>query len=456
MNLKDSKKIYFIGIGGISMSSLAEILSANGKEVLGSNNIENQMTSYLTDKGIKVNIGHKGENITNDIDLVVYTAAISEDNVEILKAKELGIELIRREILLGEILKLYENPIAISGTHGKTTTSSMISEIFLEAKKNPTISVGGIIKNINSNTHVGENEFFIAEACEYKDSFLALTPKVGIILNIDADHLDYFKDLDAIRNSFKKFASSIPEDGTLIINNCIIGINEFIKDLKCNVITYGNDFADVMSKNITFISEAETKFDVLYKDKTISDVIINVPGYHNVSNALAAIAASLVYNIDEESIKAGLNNFRGAERRMELRGEFDGIKVFDDYAHHPTEIKASISAFKTMKQNKLITVFQSHTYTRTKALLSEFATSLADSDEVIITDIYAARETNDVNVYPEDLVNEIKPINDNVSYISKFEDIKDYLIKDAKSGDIIVIMGAGDVNKICDMLPIKK
>lgn len=456
MDLNKSKKIFFIGIGGISMSSLAEILQANGKEVSGSNNIDNQMTDYLKNKGITVHIGHNKDNITNDLDLVVYTAAISEDNEEIQKAKELGIELIRREILLGEILKLYESPIAISGTHGKTTTSSMISEIFLEAKKNPTISVGGIIKNINSNTHVGGNEYFIAEACEYKDSFLALTPKVGIILNIDADHLDYFKDIDAIRASFKKFASAIPEDGTLIINNCIIGINEFIKDLKCNVITYGNDLADVKSKDITFINENETKFDVIIKDKTINNVVINVPGYHNVSNALAAIACSYIFDIDEESILKGLNKFCGAERRMELRGEFDGIKVYDDYAHHPTEIKASISAFKTMQKGKLITVFQSHTYTRTKALLSEFATSLADSDEVIITDIYAARETNDVNVYPEDLVNEIKPINSNVSYISKFEDIKNYLIKDAKSGDIIVIMGAGDVNIICDMLPIKK
>ncbi len=438
------------------MSSLAEILAANGKEVSGSNNVENQMAEYLKEKGINVAIGHNENNITNDINLVVYTAAISDDNVEILKAKELGIELIRREILLGEILKLYKNPIAISGTHGKTTTSSMISEIFLEAKVNPTISVGGIIKNINSNTHVGENEYFIAEACEYKDSFLALTPKVGIILNIDADHLDYFKDLDAIRASFKKFASSIPEDGTLIINNCILGINEFIKDLKCNVITYGNDFADVKSQDVTFINETTTKFDVVFKDRTIKDVIINVPGYHNVSNALAAIATSLVFDISEDAIIKGLDSFRGAERRMELRGEFNGIKVFDDYAHHPTEIKASISAFKTMKHNKLITVFQSHTYTRTKALLNEFATALADSDEVIITDIYAARETNDVNVYPEDLVNGIKPINENVSYISKFEDIKDYLIKNAKSGDTIIIMGAGDVNKICDILPIKK
>lgn len=449
--LSEHKNIYFIGIGGISMSSLAEILISKNYNVEGSNNVENDMTKYLTSKGIKINIGHNKENITNDIDLVVYTAAISSDNEELVKAQELGIEIIRREILLSLIMNEHKNKIAISGTHGKTTTSSMISEIFIEAKKDPTVSVGGIIKTINSNTLAGGDEYFIAEACEYKDSFLALNPSVGIILNIDADHLDYFKDLNAIRKSFKTFASHI-NDGTLIINNNIPDLKEFTDGLNCKVITYGNQNANIKADNITTTIDGLPSFDIICDGQKIIDVTLKVPGYHNVSNALAAFGAAYSLGVEANMIKQGLENYIGAERRMELKGEMNGIKIYDDYAHHPTEIKASISSFKAMPKNKLYTVFQSHTYTRTKALLNEFATSLSDSDYVIITDIYAARETNDVNVHPEDLVELIKEINPNVCYISKYEDIVKHLKKECQKGDIIVAMGAGDANKICDML----
>lgn len=452
IDLNSHKNIYFIGIGGISMSSLAEILVSKGFNVFGSNNVENDMTSYLTDKGIKVFIGHNKENITSDIDLIVYTAAIKDDNEELVKARELNIEIIRREILLSCIMDMHENKIAISGTHGKTTTSSMISEIFLEAKKDPTISVGGIIKSINSNTYSGGNEFFIAEACEYKDSFLSLNPTIGIILNIDADHLDYFKDLDAITASFNKFANNISEDGYLIINNNIQGLNDFKKNIKCKIITYGNSTSDVRAENITYSPQGLPSFDIVYNNETICRANLSVPGYHNVSNALAAFTASYILGIDKENIIKGLESYIGTKRRMEYRGDYKGAKIFDDYAHHPTEIKASISAFKTIPHNKLHVVFQSHTYTRTMALLNDFATSLADADNIIICDIYAARENNDVNVYPEDIVNLIKEINPNVCHISKYEDIAKHMKDIIMPNDFVVVMGAGDANKICDML----
>ncbi|MCQ2978364.1 MAG: UDP-N-acetylmuramate--L-alanine ligase [Clostridia bacterium] len=451
MDITNHKNIFFIGIGGISMSSLAEILVSKGYNVSGSNNVDNEMTDKLKEKNIKVFIGHNKDNITSDIDLVVYTAAISKDNEELLKANELGIETIRREILLSCIMDLHKNKIAISGTHGKTTTSSMISEVFMKANTNPTISIGGVLKSLDSNTFAGGDEYFIAEACEYKDSFLALNPSCGVILNIDADHLDYFKDLNDIRKSFKQFIKNL-NDGLLVINNNVTAIDELTNEFNGKVVTYGNQSANCKADNITYQTNGLPSFDIVYNGEKIINVSLKVPGYHNVSNALAAFSVCYEYGIDTKFIKEGLENFIGTERRMELKGEYDGIKVFDDYAHHPTEIKASISAFKSMPKNNLYTVFQSHTYTRTKALLNEFATSLSDSDYVIITDIYAARETNDVNVYPEDLVELIKEINPNVCYISKYEDIVKHLKKECQKGDIIVAMGAGDANKICDML----
>jgi len=455
LDLKDNnKKVFFCGIGGISMSGFAEMLKDKGFEVLGSDRSQSSITKHLESIGIKVLIGQKAENVTNDIDLFVNTAAVKSDNPEMIKAHELGIKVIERSELLGDIMKNFKYSIGIAGTHGKTTTTSMLSHIFIAAQKDPTISLGGMLDLIGGNMRCGNGEYFIAEACEYCDSFLQFYPTTAVILNIEADHLDYFKDINAIRKSFIKYAKHVPKEGNLIINADIDNLEEITSQMECKVITYSvdNKKADWTADNISYDENGKGRFDIIHSGEKLGRICLNVGGVHNISNSLAAVAAAYSNGLNMEIIIKGLESFGGTHRRFEYKGKLNGVCIVDDYAHHPTEIKATLNLAKANKHNKLWCIFQPHTYTRTKELLQEFSECFDEADNIIIADIYAAREKNTVGIYPQDLVEKIKKRGKNAMYLGGFEQIEKYIIENAVDGDLLITMGAGDVYLIGEAL----
>lgn len=449
--MKDrDKKIHFIGIGGISMSGIVEILLQRGFKISGSDMNSSPITNRLKTKGAKIYIGHTSDNI-RDVDLIVYTAAISNDNPELVFATSNNIETMDRAEFLGEIMKAYKYNVAIAGTHGKTTTTSMVSHIVLKANLDPTILVGGQLDLIAGNVKTGESDYFITEACEYKASFLKFSPYIGTILNIDADHLDYYKDIDEITEAFIKFAKLIPKNGYLVAYGEDLRINQVIKNCNCTVITYGLNSGDLIGKNIIFDKEGCASFDVYKKDSCIMKVRLNVPGNHNILNSLAAVATGIALNIDLDTISQGLESFLGTHRRFELKGVKNQVTVIDDYAHHPTEIKATLSATKNYPHNKLYAIFQPHTYTRTSTLFSDFVQAFDDCYEVILADIYAAREKDTGIVSSLMLGDKIREKGQKCVNFHSFEDIVKYLNHNAKAGDLIMTIGAGDVFKIGEM-----
>ena len=453
LNFNNPIHVHFIGIGGISMSGLAEILLDEGFTISGSDSKESDLTKHLEAKGISVFYGQKASNIIPGIDLIVYTAAIHEDNPEFAQAKAQGLPMLSRAELLGQIMDNYEQSIAVAGTHGKTTTTSMISQILLEAKTDPTITVGGILEAINGNLRVGESEVFISEACEYTNSFLNFRPKYSIILNVEAEHLDFFKDLDDIRKSFHKFAANTLADGATIINGEIDNYTEIVEGLPQRIITYGlNSSYDYYAENITYDEKACAIFSVMHDGQKIMDVHLNVPGKHNVSNSLAAIALCDIMDIPNEAVISGLLKFGGANRRFQYKGKIDGITIIDDYAHHPTEIKATLTAAANYPHERLVLVFQPHTYSRTKAFLDDFAEVLSMADVVVLADIYAAREQNTYGVSSKDILHLLKKKGTEAYYLPSFEEIEKFLLKNCINGDLLITMGAGNVVEIGEAL----
>ena len=450
INFKKPIHIHFIGIGGISMSGLAEILLEEDFKVSGSDAKESPLTEQLSSRGAMIQYGQKAENITDDIDVVVYTAAINRENPELIEAVAKKIPMLTRAELLGQLMKNYKTPIAVSGTHGKTTTTSMISHILLEGDMDPTISVGGILQAIGGNIRVGGSETFITEACEYTNSFLSFFPKIGVILNIEEDHLDFFKDIEDIRHSFHQFAALLPPDGTLVINGDIDNYAEIFEGLDCNIITCGTSSSglDYCARDIIYDSKGNVAFDLLKNGKKTDHIVLYVTGDHNVSNALSAIAVADLLNIPMETTKTGLLSFCGTDRRFEYKGQLDGVIIVDDYAHHPTEIKATLKAAKHYPHKKLWCVFQPHTYTRTKAFFNEFAEALSHADHVILADIYAARETDTLGISSGDLAVRIQELGADATYFPNFAEIEDYLRVNCVSGDLLITMGAGDVVNI--------
>ncbi len=446
-------RIYFIGIGGISMSGLAEILLSEGFTVSGSDRAPSDLTCMLEDRGVNVFYGQKKENLTKDIDLVVYTAAIKSDNPELLAAHKLNIPMLTRAELLGQMMKNYETPVAVSGTHGKTTTTSMISQILLSAEADPTLSIGGIYRPIGGNIRVGASELFVTEACEYTNSFLSFFPKIGIILNIEEDHLDFFKDLADIRNSFHRFAQLLPADGTLIINGDIERCEELTEGLSCKVITYGlSSGSDYTASQVTYDESGFPSFILSRQNGGERKFSLRVHGDHNILNALAAIALADLLGLSDEVIHAGLAAFTGTDRRFEYKGQVNGVNIIDDYAHHPTEIRATLSAAAQYPHRRLWCVFQPHTYTRTKAFLEEFASALSLADEIILADIYAAREKDTLGISSETLQEKIRSLGHSCHYFPTFEAIENYLLKNCTKDDLLITMGAGDVVKVGENL----
>ena len=451
--LKKYKKVHMVGIGGVSMSGIAEILVNFGFQVTGSNNVETETTKKLEKAGIKVSIGHNEKNII-DQDVVVYSAAIKQDNPELVTAKSKNIPIIERADFLGELTRCYKDTITISGTHGKSTTTSMVSLCFLEALKDPSIQVGADIKQLDGNYKVGNSEYFIIEACEYVESFLKFSPKSEIILNIDNDHLDYFKNFENIKKAFVKYVKLLPDDGLLVVNGDDKNALDLIEYTNATSISYGisNKNTDFFAVNIVFDNNGFPEFDVYAKGEFYGRIKLSIPGMHNVLNALACIALCDYYGINLNSIQKALLSFTGANRRFEFKGTVNGANIYDDYGHHPTEIVATAKALMNKKYNKSWVVFQPHTYSRTKNLMDDFAKALLNFDNIIILDIYAAREKNTYGVTSKDLADKISSLGKDALYIPDFNDCVKYLKENLQENDIVITQGAGTVTEIGPML----
>ena len=454
IDFKTPIHVHFIGIGGISMSGFAELLHTMGFKITGSDRGESKITKHLENLGISVIYEQVANNITNDIDLVVYTAAIHPDNEEFLAAKEANIPMLDRAEMVGQVMKNYTSSIAVSGTHGKTTTTSMVSHIMLEANLDPTISVGGILQAIGGNIRIGKSGNFITEACEYTNSFLKFYPTTGIILNVEAEHLDFFKDLNDVRHSFHEFANLIPNTGLLVVNGEIENYKELLENISCRIITYSTKDAscDIFADNITFDEKGNGTFDLVIKGENKGTIHMNVIGIHNISNALASIGAILDYDVTFEQIAKGLSNFYGTDRRFQYKGEIGGITIIDDYAHHPTEIEATLQSVKNIPCHNCWCVFQPHTFTRTKVFLKDFATALSLADKVVLADIYAARENDPGDISSLDLKRELEALGKEVYYFPSFDEIVDFLLENCMNGDLLITMGAGNVVTIGETL----
>lgn len=454
--------IHFIGIGGISMSGLARLLASRGFTISGSDWKESDLTKELESLGIRVSIGQRASNITNDIDLVVYTAAVHSDNEEFCAAQAQNIPLMPRSVLLGQIMKQYPYSVGIAGTHGKTTTTSLLSVLLLAGELDPTITVGGVLDLIGGNLRIGSGRYFVAEACEYTNTFLSLYPTDVIVLNVEEDHLDFFKDLNDIRASFAKYVNLVPAEGTAYVNGEIEDYASLFGNASCRVASYGildgttslenpSSPYTYAAANVTYDNHGCGSFDFIAENKFLGRVQLGVIGRHNVSNALPSIALALKYGVSMETIIRALPSFTGTRRRFEYKGTLGGITIYDDYAHHPTEIRATLSS-ANCGQKRTVTVFQPHTYTRTKALLPEFADALSLSDVVVLAKIYAARETDTLGVSSQTLADEIAKKGKEVYYFDSFDEIENFLLQFCTEGDLLITMGAGDIVNVGENL----
>ena len=424
--LRKAKRVHFIGIGGIGVSAIARMTLTEGKEVSGSDISPSAITDELKKLGAKIFLGHKAKHVRNNADLVIYTPALAPDNPELKKAKKMRIPILSYPEALGLISK-NKYTIAISGAHGKTTTTAMIGKILMDAKYDPTIIVGSFLKDQKSNFVAGKGKYFVCEACEYKESFLNLSPKIIVITNIDNDHLDYYKNLNNIKRAFAKFAGKLGNNDFLVCDKNNKNLRPVVKKTKCKIIDYS---------------------------KIKADFKLKIPGEHNIKNAQAAMAVARILKISPSISLKALNNFTGTWRRFEYKGKTkNGVLIYDDYAHHPTEIKATLKAVKEFLKNKKIwCVFQPHLFSRTKLLIKDFATSFGDTDCVIVADIYAAREKNDKKITGKKLADKIKKRNKNTIYIKSFDSIQKFLRTNAKKGDVVITMGAGDIFKVGENL----
>ena len=444
---------HFIGIGGVSMSGLAEILKKEGFTVSGSDMKQSDTTRSLESNGIKVYIGQVASNITDDIDFVVYTAAIHPDNEEYVEVKNREIPMLTRAEFLGQVMDNYKYSVAVAGTHGKTTTTSMMAHIMLEAKTDPTISIGGHLEAINGNIKVGSSDYFVTEACEYTNSYHEFKAYASIILNIDNDHLDFFKNIENIAASFATFATKTQDGGALIVNGDMKyrdQVIEAVKDRNIKVITFGKEDGNkYQAKNIHLNELGQPTYTLYIDGEDQGEISLSVMGEHNAINSLSAIAASQYIGIDMDSIREGLKKCHSADRRFQYKGTTSkGATIIDDYAHHPTEISASLAVAKAVVKNKLWVAFQPHTYSRTKAHLEDFAKALSVSDHVLLADIYAAREKDDGSVSSKDLEKKLLELGCDAVYLGDFESIENYFEKNSENNDMLITMGAGNIDSV--------
>lgn len=458
MNIYDLEKYitahahgHLVGIGGVSMAPLAEVLNSIGVNVSGSDMNDSDSVKHLRTLGIDVAIGHSSDNIKG-ADFIVRTAAARDDNPEIAAARAAGIPVFERAEAWGYIMRSYKNAVCVSGTHGKTTTTSMVTHIFMHAQCDPTVMIGGTLPLLKAGHRVGGGDTIIMESCEYYNSFHSFCPTIAVILNVDADHLDFFKDLNDVKSSFRKFAQLVPETGAVVANGDDENTMSAIAGIDRKVITFGiNGNCDIKAENIAPFDHG-TSFDLVRNGKFLTTIHLSVPGIHNVKNALAAAASALILGIEPSCIAAALSEFHGAGRRFEYKGEYNGAKVYDDYAHHPGELHALLDAALSLEYDRVILCFQPHTYTRTKALFNEFIEELKRPHITYLSEIYAAREKNTIGISSSDLVSHIP----GSKYFSTFEELEEELRKESKEGDLILTVGAGNIYRVGENLINRK
>ncbi len=439
------RRVHLAGIGGVSMSPLAEVLHGMGLAVQGSDQSGSPAVDHLRAQGISVHVGHEASDIEG-AEFLIRTAAIHDDNPEIAAARAQGIPVFERAEAWGAIMRQYENAVCIAGTHGKTTTTSMTTHIFMAAQADPTVMIGGTLPMLHSGYRVGRGDTIILESCEYCNSFLHFFPTVAVVLNVEADHLDFFKDLDDIKRSFRRFAQLTPPDGRIVVNADDEGAMDALKGLP--LFTFGcREGADCQARDLTWHG-GRPDFDVVVGGKIYTHLSLRVAGLHNVYNALAAASAAYVLGIPSKAVRQGLEGFFGAGRRFELKGQYNGARVYDDYAHHPAELRALLEMAQSLGSERVICAFQPHTYTRTKALFDDFVRELQLADLVILTDIYAAREQNTIGISSRDLAERIP----GALYCPSLPEAAEKLRELAQPGDLIVTAGAGDIYTVGEML----
>ncbi len=439
------RRVHLAGIGGVSMSPLAEVLHGMGLTVQGSDQTGSAVVDHLRSLGISIHVGHTASDIEG-AEFVIRTAAIHDDNPEIAAARRKGIPVFERAEAWGAIMQQYENAVCIAGTHGKTTTTSMTTHIFMAAQADPTVMIGGTLPMLHSGYRVGRGDTIILESCEYCNSFLHFFPTVAVVLNVEADHLDFFKDLDDIKQSFRRFAQLTPQDGHIVANADDAGAMDALKGLP--LFTFGCcEGADCQARNLTW-QHGRPDFDVVAGGEVYTHLSLRVAGLHNVYNALAAASAAYVLGIPGKAVRQGLEGFFGAGRRFEPKGQYNGARIYDDYAHHPAELHALLNMAKSLGYDRVICAFQPHTYTRTKALFDDFVQELQIADVVVLTDIYAAREQNTIGISSRDLADRIP----NAYYCPSLQDAAEKLREIARTGDLIITVGAGDIYTVGEML----
>ncbi len=459
IDLKNPKKVFFTGIGGISMSGFALLLKKEGFEVLGSDRAESDNTRMIEDAGIKVIYGQAAENITEGIDVLVHTAAVKPDHPELVRARELGIPVIDRAAMVGDVMLSYKDNYAVAGTHGKTSSTSMMILVLMEAGLDPTVNVGGILDEIGGNMRLGSSDTFCIEACEYTDSFLKFHPTRAIITNIEPEHLDYFGDFETEKKSFSKFAKLIPSDGILAVGSCIEDRDIIFRDASCRIVTFagkvneGDSLPDYHAENISFNASGCGVYTLVKGTSPVGEIELGVPGEHNITNSVGVAALALESGISFDAVKNGLIRYRGTHRRFEKKGEIGGVTVIDDYAHHPTEMEVTIKTARSLSPKRLVVVFQSHTYSRTATFKEEICKALSGADLIVLTDIYAAREVNTFGITPEEMVDILRNKYGKKAYhFSSFGEIEDFCLENCSTGDMLITMGAGDVVTVADEL----
>lgn len=444
--LKNKKKLHFIGIGGSGMFPIVQILHKKGYIITGSDNNESDILKMERAMGIQISLGHKAENVIG-ADLVVYSAAIFKDNCELVYAQEHGIPTAERSVMLGAISDSFENAICISGTHGKTTTTSLLTSILIDCDHDPSAVIGGKLPKIGGYGCVGEEDLFVCEACEFVDTFLHLSPDIAVILNIDDDHLDYFKTMDNVKRSFHKFAAM--SSRLVIYNGDDQNTKEAMTGIDVPSLTFGlspeNDYS---ASNITLHDGVNSQYTLLYHGEAQGSIVLSIPGHHNVLNSLAAIASAHQMGVSFDEIAKCIGNFHGAGRRFEILDCVDGVTYADDYAHHPTELKATLETAKQMDFKRVWAVFQPFTYSRTVMLLDDFAQVLSIADRTVLSEIMGSREKNTYNIYSADLAAKI----DGCVWFPTFQEIADYMTEVVRPGDLVITLGCGDIYKCARMM----
>ncbi|MDO5649363.1 MAG: UDP-N-acetylmuramate--L-alanine ligase [Gallicola sp.] len=461
-NLKDNNtfhKIHFIGIGGVSMSGIAELLFSHGFEITGSDREDSDSVQHLVSIGAKVAVGQKASNIDNP-DLVIYTDAILPENEELIAAKALDVPVVTRGVFLGALMRNYKYSIGVSGSHGKSTTTSMIAKILINSEVDPNILIGGKLDEIAGNVHCGKSDYLVTEACEFKGNILHYYPSMAIILNIDEDHLDYFKDINHIVSTFIGYMKNLDKNSKALLNgddeNCI----PLVDHVKGETITFGikNPKVDYHLTNITYTDKGFPCFDIISDrfvkngDDKVQHFELGILGRYNICNASAAIIACYETGISLDYIREHIKAYRNLHRRMEIIGDYNGTTIMTDYGHHPIEIKATLSALKPQTKGKLFCAFQPHTYSRTKLLMDDFAEAFYDADEVIVTEIYAARENFDPTVHSLDLVERLKENNVKAKYFKTFAEAQEYMKSQVEKNDIVLTTGCGNPDKLAKMM----